>query len=80
MNLSSNLIQTLEDRIATYKPSVTEEHVGNVVQVGDGIAKISGLTTIGAGEMIDFGNGVIGSALNLEEDMVGAIICTHFFV
>ncbi len=78
MNLSSNLIQTLEDRIATYKPSVTEEHVGNVVQVGDGIAKISGLTTIGAGEMIDFGNGVIGSALNLEEDMVGAIIYGDF--
>ncbi len=74
MNISTNLIETLEERIATYKPSVTEEHVGSVVQVGDGIAKISGLTTVGAGEMIDFGNGVIGSALNLEEDLVGAII------
>ncbi len=74
MSLSTNLIKTLEERIAQYKPSVTEEHVGTVVQVGDGIAKITGLTTIGSGEMIDFGNGVLGSALNLEEELVGAVI------
>ncbi len=74
MSLSTNLIKTLEERIAQYKPSVTEERIGTVVQVGDGIAKIAGLTNIGAGEMIDFGNGVIGSALNLEEELVGAVI------
>jgi F-type H+/Na+-transporting ATPase subunit alpha len=73
-SLSTNLIKTLEERIAQYKPSVTEEHVGTVVQVGDGIAKIAGLTTVGYGEMIDFGNGVLGSALNLEEELVGAVI------
>lgn len=74
MTLSTNLIKTLEERIAQYKPSVTEERIGTVVQVGDGIAKIAGLTNVGAGEMIDFGNGVIGSALNLEEELVGAVI------
>ena len=74
MNLATNLIKTLEERIAEYKPSVEEEHVGTVVQIGDGIAKISGLTTISSGEMIDFGNGVLGSALNLEEELVGAVI------
>ena len=74
MSLSTNLIKTLEERIAQYKPDVAAEHVGSVVQVGDGIAKIAGLTTIGSGEMIDFGHGVIGSALNLEEELVGAVI------
>ncbi len=78
MSLSSNLLKTLEERIAQYKPTVAEEHVGTVVYVGDGIAKIAGLTTISAGEMIDFGNGVIGSALNLEEELVGAVIYGDF--
>ncbi len=74
MSSPINLLKTLEERIAQYKPSVEEEHVGTVVQIGDGIAKIAGLTTVSAGEMIDFGNGVIGSALNLEEELVGAVI------
>ena len=78
MSFSANLIKTLEERIAQYKPSATEEHVGTVVQVGDGIAKVAGLTTVSYGEMIDFGNGVIGSALNLEEELVGAVIYGDF--
>jgi F-type H+/Na+-transporting ATPase subunit alpha len=74
MSLTTNLLKTLEERIAQYKPSVKEEHIGTVVQVGDGIAKIAGLTTVGYGEMIDFGNGILGSALNLKEEIVGAVI------
>ncbi len=74
MSFTSSIIKSLEERIAHYKPTITEEHVGTVVQVGDGIAKIAGLTTVSAGEMIDFGHGVIGSALNLEEELVGAVI------
>jgi F-type H+/Na+-transporting ATPase subunit alpha len=74
MSLSTNLIKTLEERIAQYKPSVTEEHVGTVVQVGDGIAKVTGLTNVSYGDMIDFGHGIVGSALNLEEELVGAVI------
>ncbi len=76
--LSHTIIKTLEERIAQFQPDVGSEHVGTVVQVGDGIAKISGLSTIGAGEMIDFGNGVIGSALNLEDGLVGAVIFGDF--
>ncbi len=72
--LSSALVQMLEKRIAAYTPEITHEHVGTVIQVGDGIAKISGLSRIGAAEMIDFGNGTFGSVLNLEEDIVGAVI------
>ncbi len=78
MSLSANLLATLEERIAQYKPSPTEEHIGTVVQVGDGIAKIRGLTHVGSGEMIDFGNGILGSAMNLEEELVGAVIYGDF--
>ncbi|HVW67031.1 MAG TPA: F0F1 ATP synthase subunit alpha [Candidatus Peribacteraceae bacterium] len=72
--LSENLIKTLEERINSYKPDVKHEHIGVITQIGDGIAKISGLSKVGSSEMIDFGNGIFGSALNLEEDQVGAII------
>ncbi len=74
MSFTSSILTSLEERIAHFKPTVAEEHVGTVVQIGDGIAKIAGLTTVSAGEMIDFGHGVLGSALNLEEELVGAVI------
>ncbi|MDD4628409.1 MAG: F0F1 ATP synthase subunit alpha [Candidatus Peribacteraceae bacterium] len=74
MSVSQTLLTTLEDRIASYRKEVKHEHVGTVVSVGDGVATVSGLSKIGSSEMIDFGNGVIGVALNLEEDHVGAIV------
>ena len=74
MTLSQTLLKTLEERLSSYKRDTQHERVGTVEEVGDGIAKISGLSNIGFAEMIDFGNGVFGSALNLTEDSVGAII------
>ncbi len=74
MNLSDTLMKTLTERVDAYRKDAGHEHVGTVIDVGDGIAKIDGLSKIGSSEMIDFGNGVIGSALNLEEDSVGAIL------
>jgi F-type H+-transporting ATPase subunit alpha len=74
MTLHTDLTKALEDRIASYRKTTAREHVGNVVSVGDGIARIDGLSNIGATEMIDFGNELFGVALNLSEDDVGAII------
>ena len=74
MKMDQQLLTTLEEHIASYKKGVQHEHVGTVIQVGDGIAKISGLSKVGASEMIDFGNGVLGYTMNLEEDFVGAVI------
>ena len=55
--------------------SVTQlEEVGTVLQVGDGIARIYGLTKVKSGELIEFENGVQGIVLNLEEDNVGAVL------
>ena len=48
--------------------------VGTVIEVGDGIARIHGLSGVGANELLEFDGGVVGMALNLEEDAVGAVI------
>jgi len=74
MSLSQTLLKSLEDRIASYHKDVKHEHVGTVLSVGDGIATVAGLSKVGAAEMIDFGNGVMGVAFNLEEDHVGVIV------
>jgi F-type H+-transporting ATPase subunit alpha len=70
----SNLLQEIEAQIAGVKTSAVKQNIGTVREIGDGVAKIEGLTDCMANEMIDFGNGVTGLALNLEETEVGAII------
>src|SRR5436189_5724834 len=70
----ANLLQELEAQIAGLKTATTKENVGTVREIGDGVAKIEGLTRAKLNEMLDFGNGVTGLALNLEETQVGAII------
>ncbi len=64
----------LDKHLKDFRPKAHEEHVGTVVSVADGIARIQGLSNVGSSEMIDFGGGLMGVALNLEEDTVGAII------
>ena len=70
----SNLLQDIEAQIAGAKTDVARENVGVVREIGDGVAKIEGLTGAMMNEMLDFGNGVTGLALNLEETEVGAVI------
>ncbi len=70
----SNLLQEIESQISGAKKSVARENVGVVREISDGVAKIEGLTGAMLNEMIDFGDGVVGLALNLEETEVGAIV------
>src|SRR2546425_10520155 len=70
----STLLREIETQIAGVKTSVAKQNVGTVREIGDGVAKIEGLTDAMLNEMLDFGNGVTGLALNLEETEVGAII------
>src|SRR6266478_5538312 len=70
----STLLQEIEAQIAGVKTATAKQNVGAVRQISDGVAKIEGLTDAMLNEMLDFGNGVIGLALNLEETEVGAII------
>lgn len=64
----------LRQQLEGFKSEVELEEVGTVLQVGDGIARIYGLSNVGSNEMIEFDSGVKGIVLNLEEDNVGAVI------
>ena len=75
---NDHLVKSLEKKLASWKPKAVEETYGEVLEVGDGIAKISGLSTVMASEMIEItaqdGTKVSGVVLNLEEQVIGAII------
>jgi F-type H+/Na+-transporting ATPase subunit alpha len=64
----------LERELAAYQNNVQEVGVGTVLQVGDGVARIYGLQEVAVAELLEFPGGVMGIALNLEEDNVGAVI------
>ncbi len=67
----SNIIR---QQIESYEQDVQVSNVGTVLQVGDGIARIYGLEQAMAGELLEFEDGTVGIALNLEEDNVGAVL------
>jgi F-type H+-transporting ATPase subunit alpha len=64
----------IRQQIEQYDQEVKVSNVGTVLQVGDGIARIYGLDKAMAGELLDFADGTVGIALNLEEDNVGAVL------
>ena len=64
----------IRQQIEQYDQQVKVENVGTVLQVGDGIARVYGLEQAMAGELLEFEDGTIGVALNLEEDNVGAVL------
>lgn len=68
------IIEQLKKQIIDFKSSASKEKVGTVEEIGDGIARISGLSDVMASEMIEFSGGKYGVALNLENDTVGAIV------
>jgi F-type H+-transporting ATPase subunit alpha len=70
----SNLLEEIEAQIAGAKAATARQNVGVIREIGDGVAKIEGLTDAMLNEMIDLGNGITGLALNLEETEVGVII------
>ena len=63
----------IRQELSDFKTETEIQEVGTVLQVGDGIARIYGLASVQAGELIEFDNGTRGIALNLEEDNVGAV-------
>ena len=71
---AAEISKVIKDQIASFGTEAQVSEVGSVLSVGDGIARIHGLDNVQAGEMIEFGNGIQGMALNLEADNVGAVI------
>ncbi|HTR24031.1 MAG TPA: F0F1 ATP synthase subunit alpha [Terriglobales bacterium] len=74
----TDLLQEIEAQIAGAKATAAKQNVGVIREVGDGVAKIEGLSDAMLNEMIDLGNGVIGLALNLDETEVGVVILGDF--
>jgi F-type H+-transporting ATPase subunit alpha len=68
------ITEILQREIERFEPQLDVEEVGTVLEVGDGIARIHGLSRTMSGEMLDFGQEIFGLALNLEEDNIGAVI------
>ena len=64
----------LRQQLSGFKSEAELEEVGTVLQVGDGIARIYGLSKVQSGELIEFETGLQGIVLNLEEDNVGAVL------
>jgi len=75
--MSDNLNQytlDLENKINQFKPKYSIKNVGKVIEAGDGIARVTGLTDVRSQELVEFENGIKGIAFNLEKDQVGVII------
>ena len=64
----------LKKQLSDFDDSASLDEVGNVIEVGDGIARIYGLTNAQYGELVSFENGMSGMVLNLEEDNVGVVL------
>ena len=73
-NLSSELQRQIED----FTPQVQLREVGEVLEAGDGIARVSGLAAVKAQELVQFANGTMGIAFNLEKDNVGVLIMGEY--
>ena len=71
---TEDIASAIRKNLEGFEPEVASGQVGRVVEVGDGIARISGLPNAAVNEMLQFDGGIIGLALNLDEDTIGAVI------
>ncbi len=72
--MNDKVLEQLKKKISNFSSDVKVEKVGTVLEVGDGIVRISGLSQVAASEMLEFEGGTMGVALNLEENTIGAIV------
>lgn len=77
-DISKQLAEQLKSQIGQFQPTVTVADVGEVLEVGDGIARVKGLTGVRAQELVEFDNGTLGIAFNLEEVEVGVTIVGEY--
>ena len=67
----------LKNQLSGYESTASLDEVGSVLTVGDGIARVYGLSNVQYGELVEFDNGLEGIVLNLEEDNVGVVLLGH---
>jgi len=73
-DLIKQITSDFQQQIDDFKPEISINDIGTVLEAGDGIARVAGLANVRAQELVQFSNGVMGTAFNLEKDSVGVII------
>src|SRR6202167_5396659 len=71
---ASEITEALRKHVTDFNPAVAAEQVGRVVEVGDGIARVSGLPGAKVNELLEFQDGTLGLAMNLDEETIGAVV------
>ena len=74
----SEISSVLKREVGAFEQQLKVNEVGTVVEVGDGIARVYGLTNAMAGELLEFENGTMGQVFNLEEDSIGAVVYGNY--
>src|SRR3990172_8635839 len=77
-DLVSSLSSELRQQIESFSPTIELRDIGNVLEAGDGIARVSGLADVRSQELVRFANDVMGIAFNLESDSVGVIVMGEY--
>jgi F-type H+-transporting ATPase subunit alpha len=77
-DLIKQIAADLQKQIESFRPEISVRDVGTVIEAGDGIARVSGLADVRAQELVQFSNGVVGIAFNLEANNVGVIIMGEY--
>ena len=77
-DLIKQITSDLEKQIQSFEPQISVSDIGIVVEAGDGIARVQGLANVESQELVEFANGVMGTAFNLEKDSVGVIIMGEY--
>ncbi len=75
---TAEISSIIKEQIKGFEASAADANVGRIISVGDGVARVHGLSGAMSGEMLEFSNGIKGMVLNLEEDSVGAVIFGEF--
>jgi F-type H+-transporting ATPase subunit alpha len=73
-DLIKQITGDLQQQIDSFHPEIAVSDIGTVLEAGDGIARVNGLANVRAQELVQFANGVMGTAFNLEKDSVGVIV------
>ena len=71
---AAEITDALRKHVTEFNPAVGAEQVGRVVEVGDGIARVSGLPSAKVNELLEFEDGTLGLAMNLDEETIGAVV------
>ena len=71
---AEEISRIIKDQIKGFDTKATKTEVGQVLSIGDGVARVYGLDNVQAGELVEFASGVSGMALNLDDDHVGCVI------